>query len=179
MNTKKSLSFYLLAMSLALVLVSAGGCHKKPKPQVNPDLNAGNKSAAANTGDNSGLPDADGILFNKATGLKTIYFDFDSSTLRADAREMLKANADMIKKYPKTMIQIAGHCDERGTQQYNLALGERRALAVRDYLIQLGIPGSQLATISFGKEQPADRARAKPPTPRTAALNSTRRCSRS
>jgi peptidoglycan-associated lipoprotein len=69
---------------------------------------------------------------------------------------MLKANADMIKKYPKVMIQIAGHCDERGTQQYNLALGERRALAVRDYLIQLGIPGAQLATISFGKEQPAD-----------------------
>ncbi|MBI5092229.1 MAG: peptidoglycan-associated lipoprotein Pal [Candidatus Hydrogenedentes bacterium] len=156
MSTKKNLSFCLLAMSLALVMVSAGGCHKK-KVQVNPDMGAGNKGATDTAkGNPNELPDAGDILFNKATGLKVVYFDFDSSSLRADAREALKGNADMIKKYPKTMIQIAGHCDERGTQQYNLALGERRALAVRDYLIQLGIPGAQLATISYGKEQPAD-----------------------
>ena len=70
--------------------------------------------------------------------------------------ETLKRNAEIIKQMPNSVIQIEGHCDERGTQQYNLALGERRALAVRDYLIRLGISGDRLVTISYGEEDPAD-----------------------
>jgi peptidoglycan-associated lipoprotein len=66
----------------------------------------------------------------------------------------LRDNADKIKQVPGVMIQIEGHCDERGTQEYNLALGEKRALAVRDHLIQLGISPSRLVTISYGEESP-------------------------
>jgi len=67
----------------------------------------------------------------------------------------LRGNADKIKQVPGVIIQLAGHCDERGTQEYNLALGERRALAVREHLIQLGISGNRLITISYGEESPA------------------------
>lgn len=158
MSTTKRVSFYLFAMSLTMVLVASGGCHHKVKTQINPDMNAATPApvAQSNKGSENGLPNMEGLLFNRDKGLKTVYFDFDSSSLRADARATLKADAALIKKYPNIMIQLAGHCDERGTQQYNLALGERRALSVRSYLIQLGIPGAQLSTISYGKEQPAD-----------------------
>jgi peptidoglycan-associated lipoprotein len=96
------------------------------------------------------------LLFGPS-GLQKVYFDFDSFALREDARTTLKANAEMIKTNPSNVIiQIAGHCDERGTQEYNMALGEKRALAVRDYLIQLGIDGNRLITISYGEEMPAN-----------------------
>ena len=90
-------------------------------------------------------------------GLKTVHFDFDSSSLRPDARDILRANADMINKTPRSvLVQIEGHCDERGTQEYNFALGERRALAVRKYLVNLGVSSDRLVTISYGEELPAD-----------------------
>ncbi|MBI2433239.1 MAG: peptidoglycan-associated lipoprotein Pal [Candidatus Hydrogenedentes bacterium] len=97
----------------------------------------------------------DEILFNPATGLQTVYFDYDSASLRPDALATLSQDADKIKQAPGVLIQLAGHCDERGTQEYNLALGERRALSVRNHLITLGIPASQLVTISYGEEFPA------------------------
>ncbi len=108
--------------------------------------------------------DLEKLLFTPGSqyGLETIYFDFDSSSLRPDAIATLQKNAEKIKQVPGVIIQLAGHCDERGTQEYNLALGERRALAVRDYLIKLGIPGERLVTISYGEEFPADPGHMKP-----------------
>jgi peptidoglycan-associated lipoprotein len=88
-------------------------------------------------------------------GLLTIYFDFDSAAISPEAMATLKSNAERIKSVPKIVIQIAGHCDSRGTQEYNLALGERRALAVRTFLIQCGVSGDRLVTISYGSEFPA------------------------
>ncbi len=86
--------------------------------------------------------------------IKDVYFEFDRYDLRADARETLKANAEWLKKNPAARVEIEGHCDERGTNEYNLALGAKRAQAAKDYLATLGIRGDRLSTISYGEEIP-------------------------
>ena len=83
-----------------------------------------------------------------------VFFDTDSSTVREDGRQTLNRQAEWLKKYGNYLITIEGHCDERGTREYNLALGERRANAARQYLIAQGIPASRLKTVSYGKERP-------------------------
>lgn len=84
-----------------------------------------------------------------------IHFDFDKSTLTPNARELLDNKAQWLKDNPDVSVVIEGHCDERGTREYNLALGERRASAVKNYLISKGIAASRIKTISYGKERPA------------------------
>lgn len=84
-----------------------------------------------------------------------VFFDFDKSTLRADARTSIERWAAWLKTYPANKVIIEGHADERGTREYNLALGERRANASREYLVSLGIDPNRVRTISFGKERPA------------------------
>ena len=83
-----------------------------------------------------------------------VFFDFDSSSLRDDGRQTLNRQAEWLKKYTNYPVTIAGHCDERGTREYNLALGERRANAARQYLVAQGIPAARVKTVSFGKENP-------------------------
>jgi peptidoglycan-associated lipoprotein len=83
-----------------------------------------------------------------------VYFDTDMSVIREDGRATLGRQAEWLKKYTNYAITIEGHCDERGTREYNLALGERRAAAVRQYLITQGIPADRMKTISYGKERP-------------------------
>ncbi|MBU1319115.1 MAG: peptidoglycan-associated lipoprotein Pal [candidate division Zixibacteria bacterium] len=85
---------------------------------------------------------------------KTAYFDFDKYNLRSDARTALEANAKLLKDNPKVTVMIEGHCDERGTVEYNLALGEKRARTAMDYLKSLGIPVGRMEIISYGKERP-------------------------
>lgn len=97
---------------------------------------------------------AQGSDSGQIEGLVTINFEYDKSSLSADARRKLQGNADWMKKNSNVKVQIEGHCDNRGSLEYNLALGERRANAVRRHLISLGIPGSRLSTISYGKEKP-------------------------
>lgn len=87
-------------------------------------------------------------------GLKTIYFDFDKYNLRDDARRSLDRNAEILRANPDVKIVIEGHCDERGSHEYNLALGENRAKAARDYLTRLGIDVSRITIISYGEERP-------------------------
>ena len=84
-----------------------------------------------------------------------VFFDFDRSDLKPEARATLERQAAWLKKYPDVRIQVEGHCDERGTREFNLALGERRANAAKNYLVALGISASRLSTISYGKERPA------------------------
>ena len=84
------------------------------------------------------------------------HFDFDSAAIRADAEDLLKLKAGWLKKNPGVSAIIEGHCDERGTNEYNLALGDRRAQGVRQYLVNLGIDGSRLTSISYGEERPVD-----------------------
>jgi peptidoglycan-associated lipoprotein len=83
-----------------------------------------------------------------------IYFDYDESTLSDDTRQKLSRNADLLKSQPQFSVTIEGHADARGTSEYNLALGERRANAVRDYLSSLGVAATRMRTISYGKERP-------------------------
>ncbi len=87
--------------------------------------------------------------------LKTVYFDFDSFTLSPAARDTLAGDARYLVKNPAVKVQIEGHCDERGSDEYNLALGEKRATTVMNYLETLGVPAARMTTISYGKEKPA------------------------
>lgn len=93
---------------------------------------------------------------NRDSPLKPLFFDLDSSDVSAEGQQVLQANAAVLKKYPEWQVTIEGHCDERGTAEYNLALGERRALAARTYLVSLGIPADKVKTVSYGKEFPFD-----------------------
>jgi peptidoglycan-associated lipoprotein len=103
-----------------------------------------------------------GVPFSGADVLgrdaQDVYFDYDKNDIRADGRETLTKDAEVIKRIltadPTFTIVIEGHCDERGSEEYNLALGDRRALAVKEFLVQLGVSGDRLKTISFGKERP-------------------------
>jgi peptidoglycan-associated lipoprotein len=83
-----------------------------------------------------------------------VFFDTDQSTIREDGRQTLARQAEWLKKYGQYKITVEGHCDERGTREYNFALGERRANAARQYLIAQGIPAARINTVSFGKENP-------------------------
>lgn len=91
---------------------------------------------------------------NKKGYLTDAFFDFDQSDLREDARSTLATDAQWLKKHPSVQVLIEGHCDERGTAAYNLALGDRRANAAKEYLASLGIDVSRLRTVSYGKERP-------------------------
>ena len=93
---------------------------------------------------------------NKNSPLKPAFFEYDSSELTSDAQRALNENAGVLKQYPAWTVTIEGHCDERGTAEYNLALGERRAVAARAYLVSLGVSADRLRTVSYGKEFPFD-----------------------
>jgi peptidoglycan-associated lipoprotein len=93
-------------------------------------------------------------VLNKKGYLSDAFFDYDQSDLREDARSVLAGDAQWLKKHSSVQVLIEGHCDERGTAAYNLALGDRRANAAKEYLISLGIDASRLRTVSYGKERP-------------------------
>jgi peptidoglycan-associated lipoprotein len=93
---------------------------------------------------------------NKKGILAPVFFEFDSAEMSSEGQSVLAKNAETMKQFPTWIVSIEGHCDERGTAEYNLALGERRALSVRQYLVSLGIAAERLRTVSYGKEFPFD-----------------------
>jgi len=93
---------------------------------------------------------------NRDSPLRPLFFELDSSDVSAAGQQVLQANAGILKKYPTWQITIEGHCDERGTAEYNLALGERRALSAKNYMVSLGVPADKIKTVSYGKEFPFD-----------------------
>ena len=101
-------------------------------------------------------PGVEGVVFESSL-LKDIHFDFDKYDIRPGDAAILKENAALLKKYTNVKIQIEGHCDERGTNEYNLALGERRANSTKSYLNSLGISSDRISTISYGEEKPLDQ----------------------
>lgn len=142
-------------LTVLSLMALATGCKGKKDGDIvlqpDPTTTGGPTDGGGNA---SGLPVIDeGTIFTDA-GLQKVYFDYNSFSLRQDAIATVQRNADMIRQVPGVMIQIEGHCDDRGTQEYNLALGEKRALATREYLIGLGIPADRLVTISYGEEMP-------------------------
>lgn len=143
--------------TLALALV-IGACSSKKKTEDGSETVAPGAGANAPVVENTPMSfDVGGSDSGHINGLSSINFEYDRAALSADAKEKLKANAEWLKTNANTTVQIEGHCDSRGTIEYNLALGERRAQSVRSYLIGLGVPGSRLNIISYGEERPLAR----------------------
>jgi peptidoglycan-associated lipoprotein len=152
MGVRITMWMIVVAVVLPLIALGAVGCKKKG-PKV--DATGTGVSGPGGTGE-GGLTGRGTQVSEAQNRLQTIYFDYDAFDLRSDAQETLKANAKVIEQYPDVRIQIQGHCDERGSEEYNLALGDKRARSARDYLVNLGISGERLTTISFGEERPVD-----------------------
>ncbi len=147
---KKLLVILLPLLLLALVI----GCGKKPElDQETMPIDRTTIDDSSTTTDPGTDP---GVERDPLDIFKTVYFDFDKYNLRSDAKRDLQHNVEVMKKNTDWKILIAGHCDERGTVEYNLALGEKRARSARDYLTSLGIDANRIEIISYGKEKPAD-----------------------
>ncbi len=153
----------------ALPLLVAAGCSKKAEEAAARD--AAGSQAAATAPAHSAEQAADGArladkgargtdMFGAAEmhELVVVHFPFDSAELTVEMQEQLRNNAEFLRANPEARIVVEGHTDERGPSEYNLALGERRAKAVRDYLTRLGIDSSRLETVSYGAEMPVDSA---------------------
>ncbi len=141
--------FRFFGLVAAILLVA--GCASEPATEQ------GSASAAggmAGTGAGGGAPPGSVEQFVQEVGDR-VFFDFDRHDLSPEARQTLERQAAWLQEYPSARVQVEGHADERGTRSYNLALGERRATAVRNYLIALGITPDRITTISYGKERPA------------------------
>ncbi len=171
------LNRFATSVPLAVLLtLAATGCHKRPESAVNippgrteipelpaspsladKDANAANKDANA-----TGHPEVDPSLRQnwprdaKFFAAETAHFDFDSSVVKAADKPKVAKVAQHLKEHPTHAVEVDGFCDERGTEEYNRALGERRALALRDELISLGIDPSRVDTVSYGKDRPVD-----------------------
>src|SRR5690606_26687446 len=133
-----------VVIALVATLVIAG-CASRKVPNNAADLGLGAGAGAAAPGSQQ--------EFTVSIGDR-IFFDTDSSSIRADAQATLTRQAQWLNKYPSYAITIEGHADERGTREYNLALGARRAAATRDFLVSRGVAGNRIRTISYGKERP-------------------------
>ena len=164
MRERKPLLSYGLSLLAVTFLVSCGQPANPPPPKwtvENSNASAGQASAAAKPAPPKPEVDKDSSLEalrrGEAAGsgpLKDIGFNFDSADLSETARATLKANAEWLKANPSARVQIEGHCDERGTAEYNMALGAKRAQAAMDYLSTLGVAANRLSTISYGEEIP-------------------------
>jgi peptidoglycan-associated lipoprotein len=152
--------------NIALVLcttVALSACATKAPKQLPPDpgANSSNNAAGAygyqngNGGSSSvAAPGTPGDFNAQMMGRNTIYFDTDKYNIDSEDIASLTAQAQWLMRYPSRRATIEGHCDERGTREYNLALGERRANAAKDYLVSLGVGAERLSTVSYGKERP-------------------------
>lgn len=149
----KNLTKFIAILAIGVSFINCRGKQEKPE--------AATPTESAGTGsDNSAVDsmamsfDAAGSDSGKIDGLKTVFFDYDKATLSADSKKVIQGNVDWMKKNASTKVQIEGHCDDRGSIEYNVALGERRANAVKDYMVSLGLSSNRLATISYGEEKP-------------------------
>lgn len=141
------LRYFMLGMFVLALTVS---CSKKT--QETP-TEVGDTSADPNVSSAPMSFNTQGSDSGAIAGLSTVHFDYDQASITAEAKRQLGENAAWIKKNSEVTMQIEGHCDERGSIEYNLALGERRAKAVKAYLVSLGVDSKRLTVISFGKEK--------------------------
>ena len=160
--------FVCLASLFVAIALAATGCHKKvpapapappPPAPVTPPPPPPPPPPPAPAPAPPRQPTEEEIFARKSLDeltreLSDVYFDFNESTIRDDARAPLQKDADWLKRWTSTQVTLEGHCDSRGSAQYNLALGSRRATAVKDYLSSLGVPASRMTVVSKGKEQP-------------------------
>jgi len=143
---KRLFLFNLVALSL--IVASCSSSQRKTTDEMSADSVASEDLSARSL-------DLNGDSDSKTAGiLRTVNFGFDSSRISSSAREIVMANAAFLKANSAVEVQVEGHCDERGGIQYNLALGERRAKAVRDLLVAYGVNANRISTVSYGKERP-------------------------
>ncbi len=164
---------YLMAFVLAVALAATGCKNHRPVgvthlppgagstlPEANPSgtLSGGDQNAnAAGGGPMANIEDINGMAADRtALASYTVLFAYDSAAVKKSERANVQAVAEALKRDPSTKLQIEGNCDERGTEEYNRSLGERRALAVRQALVKLGIDSSRVFTLSYGKDKPVD-----------------------
>ncbi len=145
-------SWMTLLFVAALMTIMVVGCAKKPKVEaptkpITTETKPPEKPSDQPTDQGKVEP-------GSSSKFKTIYFDFDRYNLRDDAKADLKKNIDVMQQDENLKMTIEGHCDERGTVEYNLALGERRAKSARDYMVNMGVKANRVSTISYGKERP-------------------------
>ncbi len=164
---------HLCVWGLLLALIAAPGCRKRPEGVTNippgrtlnpQDMPPGAPIADTNkpSTEISGIPQVDPSQFSNYVAnaeifkSDTVYFDFDSSVVKAAEKSKVASVAEHMKANPADALRVEGHCDERGTEEYNRALGERRALALRENLVGLGVRADHILTVTFGKDRPAD-----------------------
>ncbi len=142
-------SVLILIMICAMVV---SGCAKKKKIVVKPPEEPG---VGEKWGVGPIIPLED-RRYEVTDALETVYFDFDRANLKTNTKDVLERNTQWLKDNPEEWVKVEGHCDERGTEEYNIALGERRAEGVRKYYVALGVEDSRIAVLSWGEEKPAD-----------------------
>lgn len=148
---KKSLLFLATLMTVSFVLLGCPGDPPQPPPETTTPPVVTTRDTTGNV-----EPERPTVADTLRTEqLATVYFDYDKYNLRSDAKSALDANYELLKQFSKVTVKIEGHCDERGTIEYNLVLGEKRARATMEYLTGLGIDPARLSIISYGKERPA------------------------
>jgi peptidoglycan-associated lipoprotein len=155
-NSTRSHGQTLRVFSMLVMVAIAVGCVKKKQVEeeaVNPDASQDMAQDSSISNQPLGF-DAQGSDSGTIDGLKTVFFPYDSSTLTSDARKRIQGNADWLKNNSSYNLQIEGHCDEKGSVEYNLALGERRAKSVRSYMVSLGVDANRMSVISYGEEKP-------------------------
>jgi peptidoglycan-associated lipoprotein len=152
MKLKNLLISSLLIIATSITVSSCASNKKKPTDGVDTTAD----TSLSENGNNKGVAldlngDSDS---NRAGALKTVYFDYSSASISGGTKEVLTGNAEFLKTNASVKVQVEGHCDERGSVQFNLALGEKRAKSVRDFLIGAGVASNRISIISLGKEKP-------------------------
>jgi peptidoglycan-associated lipoprotein len=146
------------ATVLVIGALALGGCSSKKNNgaggNLPPSGNGMNDSSMNGAGNGSLENYKNGTMGGNGGPLSDIHFDYNASTIQPQDNSVLKSNADWLTAHANTHVQIEGHCDDRGSEEYNIALGARRAQAAKDYLSTLGISGDRMSTISYGKELP-------------------------
>lgn len=149
-----------LGKGAAMTLLFSGAfalsaCASKAPKELPPEPGPATTTTSGNTGQSLGpVPGSQADFLARMMGSDVIYFDTDKYNIDSLDQQALAKQAQWLMQYPGTRATIEGHCDERGTREYNLALGERRANAAKNYLVSLGVDASRLSTISYGKERP-------------------------
>jgi len=141
-----------VSFTLVSAMILVAGCGKKPKPTTEVVKEPASQEAQPSQPPEQPKPPA--VEAAAEVTLDDVFFDFDKYNLREDARQTMERNAGVLSKNAGARALLEGHCDERGTVEYNLALGDRRAQSVKNYLAQFGIDNSRLLTISYGEERP-------------------------